>query len=156
MGDRIGRTFIQAHHDITVQAGLDGHSAFRFQAMAGTIDMGLKGNAIFIHFAELGQGKNLETAAVCEDWATPATELVQPAERLHDSVARAQCQMIGVAQDHGGARRFQLSDLHTLDRAQRSDRHKSGSRHLTMRRTERTASSGRFGIALQKPIFEHD
>ena len=57
-----------------------------------------KGHALLGDLAQLCEAEHLESAAVGEDGAVPAGELVQTAHLCHQLVAGTQMQMVGVAE----------------------------------------------------------
>ena len=69
------------------------------------------------------QAEHLEAARVGEDRARPAHEAVQPAERRDPLRARAQHQVIGVAEDDPRAQPLELGGRQRLDGGLRADRH---------------------------------
>lgn len=94
--------------------------------------MALEGHALFVELAQARQRHDLEAAAVGQDRPFPADELVQPAKPGDPFGARAQHQVIGIAQNDIGAQIAHLVEIHRLDRADGTDRHEG-------RRTDRPA-----------------
>ena len=74
----------------------------------------------------LRERHDLEAAGIGEDRIGPVHELVQPAERRDALGARAQHQMIDIAEHDVGAQRLHLLGVHRLDRRRRADRHEGG------------------------------
>ena len=95
---RVLHTLVKSHGNGGAQVGLDLHTLFRPHEDAVAVQMGSKGHALFVDLAQFGQTEHLESAAVGQDGAVPAGELVQTAQVGHQLVAGAQMEMVGVAQ----------------------------------------------------------
>ena len=72
------------------------------------VQMGGKGDPLLGDLAQLGQAEHLESAAVGQDGAIPAGELVQAAHLCHQLVPRAQVEVVGVAEHDLGADLLQV------------------------------------------------
>ena len=70
----------------------------------------------------------------------PADEAVQTAAPRDEFVARAEEQVIGVAEDDVGARLGDVAVQRRLDRALRAHRHEGGRLHHAVRRLELAAA----------------
>jgi len=92
----VGGTFIKCHHDIRTEAPLDINRFFRREEMPGTINMGLKNDAILGEFPDIGQGLDLVPSAVGEDGFAPPVELMQPPGLFNRICSGAQIKMIGI------------------------------------------------------------
>ena len=69
--------------------------------MPRTVDVRLEPDALFgIYLATVAQREDLEAAAVGEDGAVPAVELVQTASLAKHLNAGAQIEVVGVAQNN--------------------------------------------------------
>jgi len=97
---RIGGAFVEAHHDVGAQGKLYVHGRLRGEEMPGTIDVGLKQDALFSDLPQRPETEDLIAAAVCKYRPGPVHELVEPSRRRDDSVPRPQVKVIGVAQDY--------------------------------------------------------
>jgi len=83
------------------------------------------GRALF-GIVQGGERHDLEAAGIGQDRPLPLAELMEPAEPRHALGARAEHQMVGVAQDDVGAEGLDLVHRDCLDRAGRADRHEGG------------------------------
>ena len=70
--------------------------------MFRAVDMAAEGAALLLDFAAVGQREDLETAAVGEQGALPAVELVQSAGGTQYLHAGAQVEVVCVAEDDFG------------------------------------------------------
>ena len=91
-------TLIKGHGDGRAQVRLDLHTLFRAHEDPVSVQMGRKGHALFGDLAQLGQAEHLKSAAIGQDGAVPAGELVQAAHVGHQLVAGAQMKVVGVAE----------------------------------------------------------
>ncbi len=122
---RILRAFVECHGDGGVQQVLNFGRAFRRQFHTLTVDVTGKGHAFLIQLPQTGQRHDLKAARIGEDRARPVHEFVQAAKRGDPLGARAQHQVIGVAQNDRRAGRFDRCRQHRLDRARGADRHEN-------------------------------
>jgi len=83
----------------------------------------LERDTLVADVAQLRQTKGLESAAVGQDRAVPAHELVQAPEIADQVRARPQVEVVGVAQDDLRADFAELRGRERLHRALRADRH---------------------------------
>ena len=109
--------------DVRAQGLLDLDRDLRRQEVGGAIDGGAELGAGLRDLPELGEAEDLKSARVGEDRAVPAHEAVQPAELLHDVVARPEKEMIGVGEDDLGAGLAEIVRPQRLHRRVRADRH---------------------------------
>jgi hypothetical protein len=88
-----------------------------------------------VNLVDAGEREHLEAARVGEDRPLPAGEPVQAAGGADDLEARAQVQVVGVAEDDPGVegRRLELAGGHGLDRALGADRHEHRQRDRAAR-----------------------
>ena len=109
--------------------------------------MAAESHTLVGQLAVLGQREDLETAAVGQDGAVPAVELVQATCTLNDVHAGTQVQVIGVAQDDlrlDVLAKFRHVD--GLDGAHSAHGHENGSLDLAMvGRDESGAGIGALG-----------
>ena len=96
--------------------GLDGHAQLGRQVDGRPVDVRLEGIAGFVDSGELGQGEDLETAAVGQYGPIPAIELVQTACSFDYIDPRAQIQMISIAKNNFRPALFEILGCHRLDR----------------------------------------
>jgi hypothetical protein len=89
--------------------------------------MGLECDPLLRDLPEGGQAEHLEAAAVRQDGPIPSHKPVQPAERPDDLVARAEIQVIGVAQNQLAPLLVQVSRVQGLDRGLRPAGHEDRS-----------------------------
>ena len=103
--------------------------------MARAVDVAAEVGALLGELAVVAEAENLEAAAVGEDGAVPAVELVQsarPGDYVHPGT---QIQVVGVAQDYLGVHGIvQLVRVHGLYRADGAHGHKDGGEDLAVRR----------------------
>ena len=109
--------------------------------------MRLELGPLFADDPALGEAEHLIAAAVGEDGPIPADERVQPAEIGDAAVARAQEQVVGVAQDDGGADALEVAVQRRFHAALGADGHERGRLHQAMRRGERTEARAAVGRA---------
>ena len=91
--------------------------------MDAPVHMGLEDDGILGDLSEVAQAEALKASAVGQDGAAPAHEAVEAAQLLYHLHARAQVEMVGVAEHHRGAHGPQVPGVYPLDRALRGDRH---------------------------------
>ena len=94
--------------------------------------MGVELDAVLADFAQFPERKDLEAAAVGEDGAVPPHEAVQPAAQAHDLVARAEHQVVGVAEEDPHVERAQVARFEGLDGALRADGHEDRGLHVAV------------------------
>ena len=85
--------------------------------------MGFEGHALFGQLAQLRQRHDLKAAAIGQDGALPIHEIMQATLAGDAFSARAQHQVIGIAQQDIGASLAHLLGIHGLDCACRAHRH---------------------------------
>ncbi len=94
--------------------------------------MGLEERRLFRDLADLGKRHDLEAAAVSQDRALPADELVKPAELRHLFRPRPEHQVIGVAEDDVRACALDLIEVEALDCADSPHRHEGRGADVAM------------------------
>ena len=82
-----------------------------------------------VDLANGGQAEDLKAAAVGQDRPRPIDKPVQPAGGADDVQARAEVEVITVAEDDLGAHLAQFARVHRLDAALRADGHEDGRIH---------------------------
>ncbi len=101
--------------------------------MPGAIDMRLKEDALFLDLPRARQGKYLVAAAVRQYRPAPSAELMQPARLFQHLETGPQVEMIGIAKDDLRPDIFrQLLLGYGFYTPRRADRHKDGSKDLSM------------------------
>ena len=75
-----GCAFVQLHHNVGIEYGLDFHGDFGREEESVAVDRALEGTAFFSEFAHVGERENLKTARVGQDGFVPADKIVQAAE----------------------------------------------------------------------------
>ena len=78
--------------------------------------MGPKQHAVLVDILLLGQGEDLETAAVRQDGPIPVHKFMKPPRLLHQLVAWTQVQVVGVGEDDGRPRLLHVPRRHGLHR----------------------------------------
>ena len=122
-GGRKRRAFVERHGDGGIELVLDLRRNLRGQPVLAAIDMRLERDTFLVELAQPGQGHHLKPAGIRQDRPRPIHHLVQTTQGRHALGARAQHQMIGVAENQlgpGGAHRISHHRLHC---ARRADRH---------------------------------
>jgi len=89
------------------------------------VDVRAEGDAVVVDLVDRGEREHLEPAGVGEDRPIPRGELVESTGQADHLEARAQVEVIRIAEDDPGVERLgaQLVGGHRLDRAERPDRH---------------------------------
>ena len=113
----------------------------------------LEGHAILIDLARLRQGKNLKAARVGQHGTRPTHKFVQAAQVAYEFVARAQVQMIGVAQHQRGVELFEVLRCKRLDGRLGADRREDWSAHIAVGGGE-NACAGAVGFGCDREL-EH-
>ena len=114
--------------------------------------MRLEGDALFGDFAQGGEGEDLEAAAVGEDGAAPTLEGVEAAETLHDVHPRAKHEVIGVAQDDGGAETLEVLRAKGLDGGLGADGHEDGGVDGPMAGPEAAQAGAALGVFVENLV----
>lgn len=85
--------------------------------------MGTEFHAMGLDFADFGEAEDLETAAVREDGQGPVHESMETAGGLDDLHARADGEVVGVAEENLRAHFEQFAGVQSLDTGLGADRH---------------------------------
>ena len=93
----------------------------------------------------VAEREDLEAAGVGEDRPVPAGERVQSTELLDHVLARAEMEVVRVAEDHVGAERAHLGGSERLDGGLRADRHERGRPDLAVRGADHAGAGGAVG-----------
>ncbi len=133
-----GRALVEAHRDVRTEHALDVHRGFGRQPVLGAVDVRAERDAVIVDLVDRGEREHLKAAGVGEDRAIPRREAVQTARRLDHLEARAQVQVVRVAEDDPRVdrRRAQPVGGHRLDRAGGADGHEHRRRDVAVRRVE--------------------
>ena len=145
-GRRVGRAFVENHHDVGIQHVLDLHRDFRRQEKLGAVVRRAELDAFFGDLAQRTEREDLETAGVGEDGLVPLHEVMQAVVRLDHVQSRPQPEVEGVAEADLGADFGQRGRRHRLDRAVSTDRHENGRLDLAVRQRQRAAAGGAVGL----------
>ena len=106
---------------------------FRRELVGGAVEVRAEVNAVLLDFPTSGETEDLIAAAVGQDRTRPAHEAVQSTATSDEVVTGPEKEVIGVAEDDGGADIFEIAQRHRLDRALRADRHEHGRVDRAMR-----------------------
>ena len=101
------------------------------------------------------EAEHLVAAAVGQDRLVPADESVQAAHARDAIVAGPQIEMVGVAQEDGGAGIDQIAMRHTLHRTLRADRHERRRLDLAVRRDEPASTRASVGVRERETERRH-
>jgi hypothetical protein len=121
-----GGALVQAHCDVRAEVLLDAHGAFGAQFQQAAVDVRTEDGGAVVDLEVGGEAEDLVTAAVGEDGPVPAHEAVQAAQLGDQLVARAQGEVVGVAEDDLHAGFFELLRGEALDGRLGADRHEHG------------------------------
>src|SRR5712692_2025806 len=86
--------------------------------------MGLEAYPFLTHARQCPETEHLKTPAIGEDGGRPGHEGMQPAKAADEAVARAEREMIGVAQDDTRPTGYQVAGAQRLDGGLGANRHK--------------------------------
>ena len=112
------------------------------------VEVGAERDAVVVDRAEVAQADHLVAARVGQDRPVPGHELVQAAEPFDALVARAQVEVVGVAQDDLGADLVQVVGIERLDRGVGADRHEHRRLDVAVRRRQ-VAQAGARGAVVR-------
>ena len=143
----VRRAFIELHHDVAVQGGLNLHAHLRRHEQLVAIHRRRKGHPFFCDLAHRTQRPHLKTTTVGQDRFVPTLKAMQAAKALHHIQAGAHPQMKGVAQNDLCTHVFQAARHHPFDRAIGAHRHEDRCLHHTVVEGERAASRMRAQVA---------
>ena len=136
-GDVGGRDLVEAHRDVAAQVALDLRRELGREVRLGAVVDVAERDAVVVHRRQrVAEGEDLETAGVGENRAVPPHEPVQPAELGDQLVARAEMQVVGVAEHDLRAEPAHLVRIQRLHGRLRPDRHEHRRAHLAVRGRE--------------------
>jgi hypothetical protein len=125
---------------------LDVDGALGGQQVKRPVDVGSKLGTLLLDPPHRCEAEDLVAAAVGQNRAIPADELVQATALRYQGVPRLQIQVVGVAEDDFGAESLQIALRDRLDRAAGPDGHERGCLDDTVRRGELTATSAAVAV----------
>ena len=148
VGGRVFDALVKGHGNRRAKVCLNLHALLRSHKDTMAVEVGVEGHALLRNMAQLGQTEHLKAAAVGQDGAVPLGKLVQTAHLSHEFVARAQVQMIGVAQHDLCADVLEVQRRQTaLDGGSRGD-------ILERRGLDRAVHRGKFAAAGSPFLFD--
>ena len=125
IGGGVFHALVKGHGNVGPQVGLDLHALLRPHKDPPAVDVGGEGHPLLPDLPPAGQGEHLKAAAVGEDGAIPAHELMKSSHLPHHIVAGAQVQVIGVGELDLAADLLQVQGGHRpLDGGQGAHVHK--------------------------------
>ena len=131
-----GRAHVELHRDVRAEQPLHAHRLLRRERAPRAVEVRAEDEAVLGDRAAVGHRERLEAARVGEHRVRPAREAMQPTERVDQLGARAQPQVVGVAEHDARAGRRDLAGRERLDAALRADGHERGRGHVAVRRGE--------------------
>src|ERR1035437_204999 len=87
---------IEGNRDVGSERLLNFYRKLGREAVVGTVEMALEGDAVIVDLAQLAERDDLEPTGVGEDRPIPGHEAVQAAQGLDAFVARTQIQVVRV------------------------------------------------------------
>ncbi len=157
VGRRVGRAFVEDHHNVGIERVLDAHRLFRRQEQLVAVDRRRELDAFLGDLAQRAEREDLEAAGVGEDRFVPAHEAVQAAVRGDDLQPRAQPQVEGVAEADLRTDLVEVARRHRLDRAVGADRHEDRRLDDAVRQRQPAAACGTVGgeeFKLHRSVFQ--
>ena len=137
----VGRAFIEQHGDITAQVGLDFHAALRGEHHVRTVDVVAEAYAFLGNLTQARQTPHLEATGIGEHGLVPAGEGMQTTQVADGFIARAEAEVVGIAQDNLGTKGLQVFRVQGLYRALRAHRHEDGGGYIAVRQVQRAETS---------------
>ncbi len=125
-GGVAGEDVVEGHGDVDAEGGLDLHGELGGVVVFGAVDVGAEADAFFADVAEAGEGEDLESTAIGEDWAGPLHEAVDAAEVLDELVAGSEVEVVGVDEDDAGAGGGDFGGEEGFDSGEGADGHEDG------------------------------
>jgi hypothetical protein len=136
---------VEGHGDVGAEGTLDLHRALGSEHPGGSVHVTLEGDAVFFDAAETFEREDLEAAGVGEHGAIPGGEAMEATHGLDHVLARADVQVIGVAEDDLRAGTAHHLRREALDGRLCANGHKCRSLHLSMRSVQRARASEAIG-----------
>ena len=130
---RTGAALVEGHHDVRTDLAFDVHDRFGGKEELAAVDMTAEPYAFFGHLTDVGEGKDLESAAVGEDGSVPSLEGMQSAGATEDVRAGTEEEMVGVTEnDLGLDVVLEFLALHALDGTYGTDGHEDGGEDISV------------------------
>ena len=139
------RAFVETHRHVGAEVFLDGDGPFGREFEEGAVDVRTEDGGVVGDLARRGEAVDLEAATVGEDGAVPAHEAMQAAHLGDEVVAGTEGEVIGVAEDHVGAGRFELVRRQSLDGGLGADGHEDGRIDGAVRSVQPAEAGGAIG-----------
>ena len=139
---------VESHDNVRAEQALNLDRALGRKHVPRSVEMAGEGHALLADLGQLAEAHHLIAAAVRQDRAFPAHEAMQATKPRHALRARAEHQVIRVAEDDVGAGRAHVLRLHRLDRRGRADRHEGGRADLAALHGDRAGA--RFAVGLRR------
>jgi hypothetical protein len=112
---RIRRALVKRHNNICSDGPLNVHDSLWIEKMTRTVNVRFERNTFRINLPVFRKGINLISSAIGEYGALPAIETMQPSGLLQHLKARAEVEVIGIAQDDPGINvLFKFTLMHGL------------------------------------------
>ncbi len=132
-----GRADVEAHRDVRAQLGLDLGGELRREPLRRPVVHRAERDALIVSREDrVLQREDLVAARVGEDRPVPAHEAVQAAELGDHVLARAEVQVVRVAEEDRSADRAQLVGVDGLDGRLGADGHEGRRLDLAVRRVQ--------------------
>ena len=136
---RVGRALVEHHGDVRAQVGLDVGRPLRGQHVQAAVEVGSERGPFLRDRPPFPQAEHLVAAAVGENGPRPPDEAVEAAAPRDEVVARAEEQVVGVAEDHRGAGLLEVAHRQGLHGPARAHGHERGRLDLAVRGAEDAA-----------------
>ena len=144
-------TLVKCHDDVGTNLALDIHDVLGGKHQFTSIYMRRELHALFGHFADIGQGEDLEATRVGENRACPALKTVQATRFVQDLGARTQIEMVGIAKDDLCVDiLFEEGALHTFDSTHGTHGHKNRGLDIPMVGMHHASACARVRIRMYK------
>ena len=147
---RVGRALVEHHRDVGAERVLDVEAVLHVEEQLVAVEVGTEVDAFVGDRAELREREDLEAAAVREDRLVPVHELMETAGGADDLAARAQVEVVGVAEQDLGAGLGDLLGREALDRGLGAHRHEDRRADLPVRGLQDAEAGGRRRIGLKQ------
>src|SRR5688500_2282737 len=95
-----GRAFVEGHHDLGLERGLDLHRDLRRQKLRAAVEVRTKFASVLSQLSHIGKRETLKAARIGEDRTIPRCNPMQPAKLTNDINSGPQEKMIRVAENY--------------------------------------------------------
>ncbi len=133
---------VEGHGDVGAEVALDLDGALGRQRARGPIDVTLEGDAVLGDPPKRLERKHLEPAGVGQHRPVPGGESVQAAHVAHHRLARAEVEMVGVAEDDLRAGAAHVLGAQAADDAVRAHGHEGRRAHRPVGEREHAGPRG--------------